>query len=86
MDRPRPKRLTAIPGRPPSLLAPPEGCHFRPRCPFEFEKCVQVPGLEGHISDVPGHLDRCWLTVDEKRRLRRTEDGIGLPQQDTATA
>src|SRR4051794_40197810 len=43
VDRPRPKRLAAIAGRPPSLMDPPQGCHFRPRCPFEFEKCTEVP-------------------------------------------
>src|SRR5947209_14647773 len=32
VDRDPPKRLPAIPGVPPSLLNPPEGCHFRPRC------------------------------------------------------
>ena len=58
VDRPRPKRLAAIPGRPPSLLAPPEGCHFRPRCPHEFAKCPQVPPLDSRIPDASGHLDR----------------------------
>ena len=36
MDRPRPERLPAIAGLPPSLADRPEGCHFRPRCPHEF--------------------------------------------------
>ena len=27
-------RLTAIPGRPPDLIDPPEACRFAPRCPF----------------------------------------------------
>ena len=42
-DRPRTERLSQIQGQPPSLLAPPQGCHFRPRCPHEFEKCKQTP-------------------------------------------
>src|SRR3954452_12461536 len=29
VDRPRPRRWASIPGRPPSLIDPPEGCHFR---------------------------------------------------------
>ena len=33
VDRPRPERLPAIAGLPPSLADRPEGCHFRPRCP-----------------------------------------------------
>jgi peptide/nickel transport system ATP-binding protein len=79
VDRPRPKRLASIPGRPPSLIAPPEGCHFRPRCPHEFDKCREVPPLEGRVPDSPGHLDRCWLAVDDKRRKRQVGGGqIGL--------
>jgi oligopeptide transport system ATP-binding protein len=27
-------RLRSIPGRPPDLIAPPEGCRFAPRCPY----------------------------------------------------
>ena len=27
-------RLTAIPGRPPDLLDPPDACRFAPRCPY----------------------------------------------------
>ena len=78
MDRDRPRRLPAIPGLPPSLTHTPEGCHFRPRCPHEFDKCPQVPALEQRV-EAAGHLDRCWLSVDEKRRRRETGDGrIGL--------
>src|SRR5207247_7415270 len=45
-DRPRSRRLAQIKGQPPSLLLPPEGCHFRPRCPHAFDRCAQVPPLE----------------------------------------
>ena len=45
-DRPRVQRLSQITGQPPSLLAPPQGCHFRPRCPHAFDRCTEVPGLE----------------------------------------
>jgi peptide/nickel transport system ATP-binding protein/oligopeptide transport system ATP-binding protein len=78
LDRPRPKRLPAIAGAPPSLLAPPEGCHFRPRCPHEFEQCSQTPALEPRLPEAPGHCDRCWLTPDEKRKRREVEGRIGL--------
>jgi oligopeptide/dipeptide ABC transporter ATP-binding protein len=79
VDRPRPKRLPAIPGRPPSLLDAPEGCHFRARCPHEFEKCTQVPPIEARLPDKPEHKDRCWLSVEDKRARRKSEDGqIGL--------
>jgi len=77
-DRPRVRRLAQIKGQPPSLLAPPTGCHFRPRCPYEFEKCRQVPKLEVRGGE-PGQMDRCWLPADRKRALRVVGDGqIGL--------
>jgi oligopeptide/dipeptide ABC transporter ATP-binding protein len=77
-DRPRMHRLAQIAGQPPSLLAPPRGCHFRPRCPHEFDRCTEVPGLEARGGE-RGHLDRCWLSSEQKRTLRVVEGGqIGL--------
>jgi oligopeptide/dipeptide ABC transporter ATP-binding protein len=77
-DRPRMHRLAQIKGQPPSLLAPPQGCHFRPRCPHAFERCTEVPPLEVRGGE-PGHLDRCWLSPERKRTLRVVEGGnIGL--------
>jgi oligopeptide/dipeptide ABC transporter ATP-binding protein len=79
MDREPPHRLPAIPGQPPSLVNAPTGCHFRPRCPHAFDKCSEVPPLESRVNDDPGHLDRCWLEVPEKRKRREVEEGrIGL--------
>jgi oligopeptide/dipeptide ABC transporter ATP-binding protein len=75
LDRPRQERLHSIKGTPPSLIRSPTGCKFRPRCPHAFDKCMQEPELENRV-ETPGHLDRCWLSVDEKRRLReRTLSG-----------
>jgi peptide/nickel transport system ATP-binding protein len=80
IDRPRPERLPSIPGLPPSLNDRPEGCHFRPRCRHEFAECVKYPELEGRLPEAPGHDDRCWLPVADKRVKRVVaEDGtIGL--------
>lgn len=61
-------RLQQIPGQPPSLLNPPTGCRFAARCAYAFDKCTQPPPLEDRLGD--GHLDRCWLTPEEKRTLR----------------
>jgi peptide/nickel transport system ATP-binding protein len=82
VDKPRPERLPAIKGLPPSLANRPEGCHFRPRCPHEFPQCTQVPPLEARIDGEPGHRDRCWLSVDEKQKRREVRPGvIGLPDK-----
>ena len=79
IDRARPERLPSIPGAPPSLINRPEGCHFRPRCRHEFEQCPKHPPLEGKVPEAPGHADRCWLPVEEKRQRRVIADGqIGL--------
>jgi oligopeptide/dipeptide ABC transporter ATP-binding protein len=68
LDRPNPRRLTAIKGQPPSLLNKPRGCNFRPRCPHAFEKCrEEEPALRDRGS---GHPDACHLTVEEKRGRR----------------
>src|SRR5256885_12920119 len=69
LDRPKPERLHSITGSPPSLINLPRGCKFRPRCPHAFEKCMEEPRLEARVDD-PTHLDRCWLTVEEKRSIR----------------
>jgi peptide/nickel transport system ATP-binding protein len=69
LDRPKQERLHSIKGTPPSLIRTPAGCKFRPRCPHAFDKCIEEPDLQNHVED-PGHLDRCWLSVEEKRRLR----------------
>jgi oligopeptide/dipeptide ABC transporter ATP-binding protein len=69
LDRPKPKKLHSIEGTPPSLINLPQGCKFRPRCPHAFEKCFEEPELRNRVED-RGHLDRCWLTVEEKRGVR----------------
>ncbi|MEX2448280.1 MAG: ABC transporter ATP-binding protein [Solirubrobacterales bacterium] len=80
IDRPRPRRLPNIPGLPPSLLAPPAGCHFRPRCPHAFGRCEQVPELAARLPDAPGHRDRCWLEPEQKRERRQADGGIALTE------
>ena len=80
VDRPRPERLPSIPGLPPSLINRPEGCHFRPRCRHEFG-AVRARRRRSRraIPDAPGHTDRCWLPLEEKRAKREIADGqIGL--------
>ena len=68
LDRPKPERLTAIQGTPPSLINLPEGCSFGPRCPQRFDRCVQVPPLEDRLRN--GHLDACFLEPEAKRSRR----------------
>ena len=86
LDRPRPDRLPAIAGLPPSLANRPAGCHFRPRCPHEFDHCLGKPELESRIDAESDHRDRCWLSVEEKRTRRMVEGEIGLGPKEGAAA
>jgi peptide/nickel transport system ATP-binding protein len=54
------KRLSGIPGRPPSLLNPPTGCRFRARCPLAFEKCAEEPPF---VEIAPNRHAACWKAV-----------------------
>jgi peptide/nickel transport system ATP-binding protein len=51
------KRLSGIPGSPPGLLNPPEGCRFQARCPLADEQCRQEPPFAEIES---GHSVACW--------------------------
>jgi oligopeptide/dipeptide ABC transporter ATP-binding protein len=82
VDRDPPKRLPAIPGQPPSLLRVPAGCHFGPRCPHAFDRCREVPPLEARLPDTLDHLDRCWLSTEDKRAKREVGGRIGLATGD----
>jgi peptide/nickel transport system ATP-binding protein len=62
------ERLTQIPGQPPSLLRPPNGCRFHPRCPYVMEICkATVPELLPTQRD-PDHLQKCHLDEETKER------------------
>ncbi|HBB83817.1 MAG TPA: ABC transporter ATP-binding protein [Sulfitobacter sp.] len=37
--------MKAIPGNPPNMAAPPQGCPFRPRCTYAGEDCRVMPPL-----------------------------------------
>jgi peptide/nickel transport system ATP-binding protein len=54
------RRLTGIPGKPPSLLNPPVGCRFRDRCPLAFDKCVEEPPFVEVERD---HFVACWKAI-----------------------
>jgi peptide/nickel transport system ATP-binding protein len=70
LDRPKPRRLTTIPGLPPSLVDLGEGCAFAPRCPHRFERCSETPALIDKLGT--GHLDACHLAPQAKADLRES--------------
>ncbi len=78
LDQERAERLSQIGGQPPSLLAPPPGCRFAPRCPHAFAKCSELPELKHRMTTAPGHLDRCWIDPTDKKKLREVDGRIAL--------
>jgi peptide/nickel transport system ATP-binding protein len=52
------KKLEFIPGEPPSLINPPQGCRFAPRCPARFGRCEEEPPL---MQTRDGRQVKCWL-------------------------
>jgi len=52
------KKLEFIPGQPPSLINPPKGCRFAPRCPSVFDKCAEEPPV---IDMGERRQVKCWL-------------------------
>ncbi len=66
---PREERLVAIPGSPPSLLHPPSGCHFHPRCPYAQPEHARIDPRLQPIADEPAHQVACLLEAHTRRRL-----------------
>ena len=73
------ERLTQIGGQPPSLLRPPAGCRFRPRCRYAFDRCrSDLPDATPARFD-PSHLDACFLPEEQKRQeSARVVAALGL--------
>lgn len=59
LDHPGKRLLTAIPGTPPDLFAPPPGCAFSPRCAHAMRVCHLYQPEHAHCSD--HHTAACWL-------------------------
>jgi oligopeptide transport system ATP-binding protein len=61
-------RLESIQGMPPDLDRLPQGCSFRPRCPYAINRCAaEVPPL---VEKESGHLAACWVDVPQERKAK----------------
>jgi len=66
-------RLDPVEGQPPSLVDPPSGCKFHPRCPFTMSRCQDDEPTLLPVTDrleqpdtargTP-HESACWLPAD----------------------
>jgi peptide/nickel transport system ATP-binding protein len=65
------ERLVQVPGQPPSLLNPPAGCRFNPRCSYTMNVCrTELPELKPAPQST-NHRDACFL--DDATKARECE-------------
>ena len=57
--------LTGIPGSPPNLANPPDGCRFAPRCPLVIDRCLTT---EVELYQIGSTQVRCLRQGDGARR------------------
>ncbi|MGW7526500.1 ABC transporter ATP-binding protein [Streptomyces sp. NPDC054783] len=70
LDGPVDVPLSPIPGSPPSLLNPPSGCRFHPRCAFAEKVAGGLCSTERPTLEVvDGRGSACHLTAEQKREL-----------------
>ena len=63
----REQKLTAIPGTPPTLKHPPEGCRFADRCPYAQPTCR---GMKPEVIELPnGREYRCLMSERKVREV-----------------
>jgi peptide/nickel transport system ATP-binding protein len=96
LDAQRDVDLVPIPGTPPSLISPPSGCHFHPRCPYVQPDHTRIDPQLQPVSEEPSHHVACLLESDVRKRLwgelgagRTPEEAlveVGLPSTPGAPA
>jgi peptide/nickel transport system ATP-binding protein len=82
LDTARGEELVPIPGRPPSLITPPSGCHFHPRCAYVQESHKTI---DPALDPVPGdarHEVACLLAPELRRRLWAERQAGAAPPSD----
>jgi peptide/nickel transport system ATP-binding protein len=95
LEGPRGVELTPIPGRPPSLIMRPSGCHFHPRCAYSLpDHAVTDPQLLPLAED-PDHAVACLLDPAQRaaawRELRAggtiesARSAAGIAAEETLT-
>ena len=65
-------KLAAIPGTPPNLKKPPDGCRFAERCKYATPKCKVYTVEYNELGN--GRGNRCLMTEQELREAYAAED------------
>jgi peptide/nickel transport system ATP-binding protein len=69
LEGPRVEKLEPIPGSPPSLIDPPSGCHFHPRCAYAQPDHARIDPELLPLSTDPAHKVACLLEPKVRREL-----------------
>tara|TARA_B100000470_G_scaffold220196_1_gene208262 strand:+ start:1068 stop:2039 length:972 start_codon:yes stop_codon:yes gene_type:complete len=57
------KRLVTIPGNPPNMMKPSEGCPFSPRCSYSNDKCSNVSPILSNVNN-DDHFRACHVEIE----------------------
>ncbi len=71
-DGTRDNKLTAIPGTPPNLKKPPQGCRFAERCKYAQPSCRY--NAMPLVEFAPGRAYRCSFSVEQLKEVYKSED------------
>ncbi len=71
--------LIAIPGRPPSLITRPSGCHFHPRCAYAQPDHARLDPPLVAVSGEPDHEVACLLAEPARRQAWAATRGAVKP-------
>jgi peptide/nickel transport system ATP-binding protein len=67
-------------GQPPSLIDPPSGCRFHPRCPYAWQRCADEAPPAFPLSGE--HTARCWLYSDDPKAPEKRAENARATQRD----
>ncbi|MBS2963853.1 ABC transporter ATP-binding protein [Actinocrinis puniceicyclus] len=68
-------------GSPPSLVNPPSGCRFHPRCPFAMPKCAEQNPPAFQVG--PGQTSACWLHEGHTPKTSSTVSATAVEERTT---
>jgi peptide/nickel transport system ATP-binding protein len=81
LDGPRGVELLPIPGRPPSLIRRPSGCHFHPRCAYALPSHSTLDPALVDVDGDGGHRAACLLDQAQRQAAWTALKSGGTPEQ-----
>jgi peptide/nickel transport system ATP-binding protein len=81
LEHPREVALVPIEGRPPSLIQPPSGCRFHPRCPYAEPDHARIDPELRPVGEGTAHQVACLLEPQVRRDLWERLRAGATPEQ-----